>query len=100
MKNPAKFLTLLLTRFDWAIRQPAYARAVVLAHKYFKDGFIAELVRAVALHGGNWRAAVRWLELRGCDSPARLKDFAKWAASVTAPARRGLLLLEWKGGAL
>ena len=98
MKNPAKFLTLLLTRFDWAIRQPVYARAVVLAHKYFDDA-VASIVRAVALHGGDWRAAVRWRELKGTVSPARLKKFTQWAAGIASPARRGLLL-EWKGGAL
>lgn len=97
MKNPKLFLSLLLTNFDWTIRQPVYRRAVVLTGRYIKDAFTCTVVRALVLFAGDWRAAVEWLRMRGAP-PARLAAFRKWAEKLTAPARRGLLLAN--GGAL
>jgi len=103
VKNPFVFLSILVSRWDWASRQPAIAKRAILAHRYFGDEFTCRLIRAIVIHRGDWSAAAGWLESPACRLDAvvrgRVARFRQWAASLTAPARRGLLL-EWKGGAL
>jgi hypothetical protein len=98
MKSKIKLLSLFVTEWNWAMRQPQLCRAALLAHKTFKgDNFTAEFLHAMIVCGGNWRAAVEFISLRrGCDF-MRLKKLELWLRKITAPKKRGLLL-EWKGG--
>lgn len=99
MKNPAKFLSLLLTEWRWASLQPQICKRLVLAKSTAGgDVFLAELLRALICHHGDWQAAARWLDLHRPQFFDRVTKFKKWAAKITAPKKRGLLL-EWKGGA-
>ncbi len=97
MKNPVKVIALLLTNWPWAVSQPKIARAAFLAHATTLDAFYAALLHALIICCGDWRAAARFMAEHGHDLQ-RLKKFESWAAKLTAPAKRGLLI-GWKGGA-
>lgn len=98
MKNPVKFLALVLTEWNWAVRQPKLCKALMLSGRTAAgDEFIGELFRALLCHSGDWRAAAAWLDFNRPQFFGRVTKFRKWAAKITAPARRGNLI-EWKGG--
>ena len=98
-KNPVPFLTLILTQPGFAFQQPKLCKTAVMAHRYFADKFTADLIHWLICFPGDWRTAAAMMEKHNPASGARLDKFKKWAARLTQPAKRGLLL-EWKGGAL
>lgn len=97
MKNPFRFLELVLTRWEWASRQPKICLfGMMKPHRVFEK-FEADLIQAVFASGGDWRTAAQVALRKNPACAARVDSFTKWAARITSPARRGLLL-EWKGG--
>ena len=96
--KPAEILACVVLHGAVALSWGHVSRALLLSGRYFRDGELAVIARALLLHSGDWRAAVDWLR-KGPRrlSPARLASFERWAESL-APKRQPLLL-PWKGGA-
>ena len=98
MKNPFKFLELIITRWDWARQQPKICLlGVMKPHKVFPK-FEADLIQAIMVSNCDWKAAAEIALKKNPSCGNRVNNFLKWASGVCSPARRGLLL-EWKGGA-
>jgi hypothetical protein len=103
MKNPIKFLTLILTQWQWASTQPQICKRFFQAGKVSGgDEFTADVIRALPCFAGDWRAVCEWLESNRPQHAGRVKKFRAWAAKITAPKKRGCLLAwpnkEFNGG--
>ena len=98
MKNPFKLLEMLLTQWSWAAKQRVVCKAAFMAHYRMEDKFTADLIHAVLMHSGDWRKAAATMLQKFPASALRVQKFRAWAARLTAPKKRGLML-EWKGGA-
>jgi len=98
VKNPFRFLELILTRWEWASRQPKICLlGMMKPHRVFPK-FEADLIQAMFSSGGNYQAAADYALKKNPDCAARVDNFLQWAKRLVSPARRGLLI-EWKGGA-
>ena len=98
MKNPKQLLTLLITQWNFCMAEPLVCKTAMFRPSSFGDKFVAACIRAVIIARGDWRAAAEFLDATEPKYGARIRSFRQWAASLTAPRKRGLLL-EWKGGA-
>lgn len=97
MKNPFKFLELIITSWEWAKKQPKICLlGVMKPHKVFPK-FEADLIQAIFVENGDLKAAAEIALKKNPTCGKRVDNFLNWARGVCSPARRGLLL-EWKGG--
>ena len=98
MKNPFRFLELILTRWEWASLQPKICLlGMMKPHRVFPK-FEADLIQGIFASGGDYKYAADNALKKNPGSAARVDGFLAWAKKLSSPARRGLLL-EWKGGA-
>ena len=95
MKREFAILARLLTDWTHATQNPALCRAMLYAQETFHDSLLSAFARGLLVNEGSWQAAME--EIPRSEDKAKVAKLRAWAARITRPKEKRVLLLTWPG---